>query len=180
MTLGSVTPPPGRRRRSRSPRHRRCARARPDLALAQILQYRGDIAPSHIAPTARARQFASNTSPRRIVITNFDASVRSSAAPGFMTTRAGAPEWPPRSPYGGPAYTSQRCSACGYTARNNRRSRDAFACRHCGFALGADVNAARNIRARAIVDWPTVGIVDAGPRNPGLITYKLPALAGSS
>jgi putative transposase len=79
-----------------------------------------------------------------------------------------------------PAYTSQRCSACGYTARNNRRSRDAFECRHCEFALGADVNAARNIRARATVDWPTVGIVDAGHRKPAEITYKLPALAGSS
>jgi len=79
-----------------------------------------------------------------------------------------------------PAYTSQQCSACGYTARNNRRSRDAFECRHCGFALGADVNAARNIRARATVDWPNVGIVDAGPRNPAEVTYKLLALAGGS
>jgi IS605 OrfB family transposase len=79
-----------------------------------------------------------------------------------------------------PAYTSQLCSACGYTARANRRSRDAFQCRHCGFALGADVNAARNIRARAAVNRPIVGIVDAGPRNPAEIAYKLPALAGSS
>jgi putative transposase len=70
------------------------------------------------------------------------------------------------------AYTSQRCSACGYTARNNRRTRDSFECRHCGFALGADVNAARNIRARATVDWPTVGIVDAGPRNLAEVPYN--------
>lgn len=61
-----------------------------------------------------------------------------------------------------PAYTSQRCSACGYTARNNRRTRDAFECRHCGLALGADVNAARNIRARGDVMLPTVGTVDVG------------------
>jgi putative transposase len=77
-----------------------------------------------------------------------------------------------------PAYTSQECSSCGHTSRNNRRTRDAFECRHCGLALGADVNAARNIRARAAVDRPTVGIVDAGGRSPAEITYKLPALAG--
>ncbi len=79
-----------------------------------------------------------------------------------------------------PAYTSQRCSRCGYTARNNRRTRDAFECHHCGFALPADWNAALNIRARACVDGPNVGAVDAGPRNPAEATYKPLALAGGS
>jgi putative transposase len=65
-----------------------------------------------------------------------------------------------------PAYTSRECSACGYTAKNNRRSRDHFECRHCGFACCADVNAARNIKIRAIVMWPIAGIVNAGPRTP--------------
>ena len=44
-----------------------------------------------------------------------------------------------------PAYTSQRCSACGYTAKNNRH-KGTFACRSCGFIANADVNAAINIR----------------------------------
>lgn len=79
-----------------------------------------------------------------------------------------------------PAYTSQQCSRCGYTARNNRRSRDAFECRHCEFALPADHNAALNIRARAAVNRPIVGTVDAGPRNPAEVTYKPLALAGGS
>ena len=79
-----------------------------------------------------------------------------------------------------PAYTSQRCSRCGYTARNNRRTRDAFECHHCGFALPADWNAALNIRARACVDGSNVGAVDAGPRNPAEATYKPLALAGGS
>jgi IS605 OrfB family transposase len=79
-----------------------------------------------------------------------------------------------------PAYTSQRCSSCGYTARNNRRSRDAFECRHCGFALGADVNAARNIRTRADVVRPIVGAVDAGGRIPVEATDKLLAVAKGS
>jgi putative transposase len=79
-----------------------------------------------------------------------------------------------------PAYTSQRCSACGYTARKNRRSRDAFECRHCGFALPADWNAALNIRARAGVVRPTVGAVDVGDRIPMEATYKPLALAMGS
>ena len=47
-----------------------------------------------------------------------------------------------------PAHTSQTCSSCGHVARNNRRSQSAFVCRHCGFALNADLNAARNIAAK--------------------------------
>ena len=46
-----------------------------------------------------------------------------------------------------PAYTSQRCSACGHVARENRESQAVFLCTACGFACNADVNAARNIAA---------------------------------
>ena len=49
-----------------------------------------------------------------------------------------------------PAYTSQRCSACGYTAKNNRH-KGTFACRSCGFIANADVNAAINIRNKALL-----------------------------
>lgn len=52
-----------------------------------------------------------------------------------------------------PAYTSQRCSACGYTAKNNRR-KGTFACRQCGFIANADVNAAINIRNKAFLPTP--------------------------
>jgi putative transposase len=47
-----------------------------------------------------------------------------------------------------PRHTSQACSRCGHTARNNRRSRDLFVCRNCGFSLHADLNGARNIAAK--------------------------------
>jgi IS605 OrfB family transposase len=43
-----------------------------------------------------------------------------------------------------PAYTSQRCSRCGYTEPGNRRG-SRFRCGMCGFCCHADVNAARNI-----------------------------------
>jgi len=44
-----------------------------------------------------------------------------------------------------PAYTSQRCSICGYTAKHNRTSQDSFVCRKCGHASHAGINAAVNI-----------------------------------
>ena len=46
-----------------------------------------------------------------------------------------------------PAYTSQRCSACGTVDAKARESQAVFACRSCGYAGNADVNAARNIAA---------------------------------
>jgi transposase len=47
-----------------------------------------------------------------------------------------------------PRHTSQACSRCGHTARNNRRSQSVFKCRKCGLHLNADLNAARNIAAK--------------------------------
>jgi putative transposase len=46
-----------------------------------------------------------------------------------------------------PAFTSQRCSACGHVDAKSRESQARFVCTACGFALHADVNAARNIAA---------------------------------
>ncbi len=47
-----------------------------------------------------------------------------------------------------PRHTSQTCSACNHCERANRRSQSEFRCVHCGFELNADINAARNIKAR--------------------------------
>ncbi len=46
-----------------------------------------------------------------------------------------------------PAFTSQRCSACGHVDPQSRESQARFVCTACGFAGHADVNAARNIAA---------------------------------
>jgi putative transposase len=46
-----------------------------------------------------------------------------------------------------PAFTSQRCSACGHVDGKSRESQARFACTACGYASHADVNAARNIAA---------------------------------
>lgn len=47
-----------------------------------------------------------------------------------------------------PAYTSQRCHACGHTAKENRKD-TRFACVACGHRDHADVNAAKNILTKA-------------------------------
>jgi putative transposase len=46
-----------------------------------------------------------------------------------------------------PAYTSQRCSACGHVAADSRKSQALFRCTACGYTEHADVNAAKNIAA---------------------------------
>ena len=46
-----------------------------------------------------------------------------------------------------PAFTSQRCSACGHVDGKSRENQAGFRCTTCGFACHADVNAARNIAA---------------------------------
>ncbi|WP_312907590.1 RNA-guided endonuclease InsQ/TnpB family protein [Natronosalvus caseinilyticus] len=47
-----------------------------------------------------------------------------------------------------PAYTSQRCSTCGFTHKDNRphnNGQDEFECLKCGYEVHADYNAAKNI-----------------------------------
>jgi transposase len=63
-----------------------------------------------------------------------------------------------------PAYTSQRCSACGHTEAENRESQALFACVACGYTCNADVNAARNIAAGHAVP-ARGGDRGAGPVN---------------
>jgi putative transposase len=46
-----------------------------------------------------------------------------------------------------PAFTSQRCSACGHVDSKSRESQAVFRCTACGHTCNADVNAARNIAA---------------------------------
>jgi transposase len=47
----------------------------------------------------------------------------------------------------GPAFTSQRCSACGHVTGENRKSQAVFVCVACRYVANADVNAAKNIAA---------------------------------
>jgi putative transposase len=44
-----------------------------------------------------------------------------------------------------PRHTSDRCEACGHTAKENRVSQACFVCRACGHTAQADEHAARNI-----------------------------------
>lgn len=57
-----------------------------------------------------------------------------------------------------PAYTSQTCSKCGHCERANRPSQSVFKCKQCGFEANADFNSSLNIKARARVTSPMVGV----------------------
>lgn len=48
-----------------------------------------------------------------------------------------------------PAYTSRTCSVCGHCEKGNRPTQERFCCLQCGHAENADVNAAKNILAKA-------------------------------
>jgi transposase len=63
-----------------------------------------------------------------------------------------------------PAFTSQRCSACGQVDGKSRESQAVFRCTACGFACNADVNAARNIAGGHAVT-ARGGYREAGPVN---------------
>jgi putative transposase len=68
-----------------------------------------------------------------------------------------------------PAYTSQRCSACGHVDRESRESQARFRCTACGFACNADVNAARNVAAgHAVKARGGDGIARPANREPQL------------
>jgi len=49
-----------------------------------------------------------------------------------------------------PHYTSQRCSVCGYTNKDNRTTQDSFKCLACNHTEHADINAAKNIAHKAM------------------------------
>ncbi len=69
-----------------------------------------------------------------------------------------------------PAFTSQRCSACGQVDRDSRESQAVFRCTACGFACHADVNAARNIAAgHAVTARGGDGVTRPVNREPHLL-----------
>ncbi|WP_368096747.1 RNA-guided endonuclease InsQ/TnpB family protein [Bifidobacterium adolescentis] len=49
------------------------------------------------------------------------------------------------------AYTSQTCHQCGHVAKENRDSQAVFKCVECGYRANADVNAAKDILGRALI-----------------------------
>lgn len=48
-----------------------------------------------------------------------------------------------------PSYTSQTCNVCGHRDPSNRKTQASFECSGCGHRENADINAAKNILARA-------------------------------
>ncbi|MEW6210264.1 MAG: transposase [Acidobacteriota bacterium] len=67
-----------------------------------------------------------------------------------------------------PAYTSQCCSECGHTERANRPNRGIFWCRVCGYFDHADVNAAKNISRKAVVNQLNVSETESYSKPSGV------------
>ncbi len=69
-----------------------------------------------------------------------------------------------------PAFTSQRCSACGQVDRDSRESQAVFRCTACGYSCHADVNAAINIAAgHAVTARGGDGVTRPVNREPQLL-----------
>ena len=66
-----------------------------------------------------------------------------------------------------PRNTSRTCAECGHCEQANRPSQDSFLCILCGHEDHADINAARNIRARALVSGPKVSTYSASAAAAG-------------
>ena len=72
-----------------------------------------------------------------------------------------------------PAFTSQRCSACGQVDRDSRQSQAVFRCTACGFAGHADVTAAINIAAgHAVTARGGDGVARPVNREPQLLVQS--------
>jgi putative transposase len=62
--------------------------------------------------------------------------------------------------------TSRTCNVCGHCDKANRKDQATFVCQYCGHSTNADVNAARNVRDRAMLRWLDLAAsVDSGPRT---------------
>lgn len=84
-----------------------------------------------------------------------------------------------------PAYTSQRCSQCGWVQKSNRYG-ELFKCKVCGYAMDADLNASVNIGLnlpilnrerlagvnRTGFYWNTVGEAPTVPHYPKLSRFS--------
>lgn len=55
-----------------------------------------------------------------------------------------------------PRNTSRTCPYCKFVSKANRKTRDLFCCKQCGFSESADLVAAWNIQAKAVINQPMV------------------------
>jgi putative transposase len=75
-----------------------------------------------------------------------------------------------------PRNTSRTCPVCGCVDKRNRCSQSNFRCTRCGYSALADWCAAREIRARAVVNRPMVAVGVPGT-DPQAASYKRMARA---
>jgi len=79
------------------------------------------------------------------------------------------------------AYTSLRCSACGWIDKNSRKSQAEFECSSCGFTCNADTNAGINVAAgQGGIPRPrqTAGAGGTTPRKGSSVREPQPTWVG--
>jgi putative transposase len=76
-----------------------------------------------------------------------------------------------------PRHTSQSCSRCGHQHRSNRKTQSLFLCKHCGYCLNADLNAAYNIRNKHLA---SLGMTLAGAPPSSGVSSPLPGGEGQA
>ncbi|MBB5968230.1 transposase, partial [Planomonospora venezuelensis] len=78
-----------------------------------------------------------------------------------------------------PAYTSQRCSACGTVDAKSRESQAVFACTSCAYTGNADVNAAKNILAAgpAVTGRGDLAVGRSAKRQPPVTVAVQPQIS---
>lgn len=77
-----------------------------------------------------------------------------------------------------PRHTSQRCNACGFTYRGNRKRQSEFCCRSCGHKQNADLNASKNIKDKFLVGW--VSDPSGAPPSKGVSSRPRLSLTGQA
>ena len=128
-----------------------------DLIRVESLDIRAMTKSAHGSASAPGRQVAQKTALNRGILEN---------SWGMLVSRV-EQKAPGRIEKIHPAYTSQRCSACGNLDAKARKSQAVFVCSSCGYASNADVNAARNIAVgRTVTARGGVGSAQPANREP--------------
>ena len=71
-----------------------------------------------------------------------------------------------------PHYSSQECSQCGFTHKDNRRTQAAFVCQSCHYTDNADTNAAKVLVKRGVALVLSDGLVKKKVKRVGITKQK--------
>lgn len=156
-------------------RHERCRRQETRRRWANEIAERADVVGIELLQIRNMMRSAKGTSEapgNRVAQKRGLARRLAATAPGLQTTELieACERRATRYRLTTAAYSSQRCAACGHTAKENRESQAGFRCVRCGRRTNADANAGENNRLTALAFY---GV--AVERSPGHDPEKSPS-----